>query len=122
MNTSIILAQALGLMFSVLGLSMLLNKKNTVKVVDEMFQSKGLMWLGGFMALAIGATIIALNSAGNSNITLFVIILGWLSLIKGIFILVFPNSSMTFYKKANKENTYVWAGIVVFILGLILLL
>jgi len=122
MSTSNVLAQILGIMFAVLGLSLLLNKKATVKLVDEMFQNKALIWLGGLIALLMGATMVVINNIWTSGLPLFVTLLGWLTLIKGIFILVLPNPSFAFYKKMNKENTYLWAGIIIFILGIKLLL
>ena len=122
MDTSVILAQILGIVFVVMGLSMLCNKKGLAKVIEDMLLNKGLMWLAGFMALAMGAIMIAFNNIWTSGLPLFITILGWLALIKGILILVFPGFSISFYRKMNKGNIFVWAGVIVFILGLVLLL
>jgi hypothetical protein len=119
MDTSVILAQILGIVFVVMGLSMLCNKKGLAKVIEDMLLNKGLMWLAGFMALAMGAIMIAFNNIWTSGLPLFITILGWLALIKGILILVFPGFSISFYRKMNKGNIFVWAGVIVFILGLV---
>jgi len=121
MDISIVLAQILGIIFIVLGLSMFFNKKNTTVAIEEILSSRGLMWIGGFMALVMGTIMIEFNNVWNSGLPLLITILGWLALIKGVFILVFPDFSISFYKKMNRGNLFVWAGVFVFLLGLILL-
>lgn len=120
MNT-LIIAQVLGIVFVVLGLSMFFNKKNTISVMEELVRSKSFMWIGGFMALIMGVVIIEINNAGSSRLHLLVSIIGWLALIKGIFLLLFPNMAASFYEKVNKSSAFVLAGLIAFVLGLILL-
>jgi hypothetical protein len=121
MNISIFFAQMLGTMFVVLGLSMIFNKKWTAIAVDEMTKNQGIIWLAGLITLILGVTIVGLNNIWTSGLSLFITILGWLTLIKGITILVFPNFSFSYYKKMNRGNIFVWGGFVVLIFGLILL-
>jgi len=121
MYTSTVLAQILGMVFSVLGLSMVLNKKWMTLVVDEMFKNQGLTWLAGLITLLMGATIVVINNIWTSGLPLIITILGWLTLLKGVFLMLFPNISFSYYKKMNKENVFVWGGLFVFILGVMLL-
>jgi hypothetical protein len=122
MNTSTFLAQILGIVFIVLGLSMILNKKWTALAIEEMIKNQGLVWLAGLITLMLGATIVTLNNVWTSGLPLLITILGWLTLIKGTIILVFPNFTFSYYKKMNKGNIFVWGGIIVFLLGLFLFL
>jgi uncharacterized membrane protein YvlD (DUF360 family) len=121
MNISIVLAQVLGIMFVVMGLSMLFQKKYMLSVVEELVQSKSFMWIGGFMALTMGAVMITLNNVWTSGLPLVITVLGWLALIKGAFFLLLPDTAVSYYKKVNKEWKFVLAGLVVLILGLVLL-
>ncbi len=121
MNITLVLAQVLGITFFVLGLSMFFNRKNTVLVMEELIQSKSFMWMGGFMALVMGAVIIALSNVWDSRLHLLIAILGWLALIKGVFLLVLPDLASPFYRKANKDSVFILAGLIVLILGLVLL-
>jgi len=121
MNISIIIAQVLGITFTVLGLSLFTNKKASAALLEEAVKNKTLLWVFGFISLTMGAVMISLNNFWTSGLPLFITILGWLTLLKGVGILVFPNSSDSFYRKVKKENTMVFAGLVVFIIGLILL-
>ena len=122
MDISIVLAKILGLCFAILGLSMLFNKKWTALAIEEIIKNQGLTWLAGFITLVIGAVLVVLNNVWTSGLPLFITILGWLTLIKGTIVLVFPNLTISYYKKMNNGNIFVWGGAIVFILGLILIL
>jgi hypothetical protein len=120
MNTSTVLAQILGILFIALGLSMIFNKKWTALAIEEITKNQGLVWLAGFITLILGTTIVTLNNTWTSGVPLLVTILGWLTLIKGAAILVFPDFTFSYYKKMNKENIFTWGGVIIFILGLLL--
>ena len=121
MDISIILAQIFGVTFAVLGLSMMSNKKWTAVVIEEITKNQGVVWLAGLFTLVMGAVIVVLNNIWTSGLPLLITILGWATLIKGAFILLFPNSTKFYYEKMNKGNVFVWGGIIVLLLGLILL-
>jgi len=121
MNISIVLAQMWGIGFVVFGLSMFLNKKWMATAVEEMIQNQGVIMLAGLVALVLGLVLVALNNIWTSGLPLFITILGWLTLIKGAIILLFPTFTVSYYKKVNKGNIFVWGGFVLLILGLVLL-
>ena|SRR5580704_4347162 len=122
MNTTIVLTQTLGIIMTVVGISLLVSKKNAVALLETMTQSAAITWLSGFIALVFGAVIISLNNIwSGSSLQLFITVIGWLAILKGAFILVFPNTAVPFYKKANKGGLFVLVGVVVFVVGLILL-
>jgi drug/metabolite transporter (DMT)-like permease len=120
MDISIVLAQIWGIGCIVFGLSMLLNKKWIAVAVEEITQNQGVMLLAGLVALILGLVLVALNNIWTSGLPLFITILGWLTLIKGAIILLFPTFTVSYYKKMNKGNIFVWGGVVVLILGLVL--
>jgi len=122
MNITTVLAQVLGIMFTVLGLSIIFSTKGTITLVEEVIEHKSFLWLWGFIALIIGAVIVALNNLWNPGLDLFITLIGWAALIKGIFILVFPNSCVLLYRKLNKKGLFISAGFIALIIGLILLL
>ena len=73
------------------------------------------MW--GFFTLVFSAALIALG-----NRSFLITLLGWLGLIKGTYILIFPNSTISIYKKFNKDGILVFGGILAIILGLLFLI
>ena len=121
MDFSIVIAQVLGIFFVVAGISMVANGKATAVAVEESAQNKGMMFMWGILALLIGAVIVVLNDVWTSGLTLLVTILGWLALVKGMFILLLPDPAATLYKKCGKSGLLVVAGVVIVVLGLVLL-
>jgi protein-S-isoprenylcysteine O-methyltransferase Ste14 len=69
----------------------------------------------------MGAVLIVMNNIWTSGLSLLITILGWLTLIKGAFLLLFPNLALSLYRKFNKDSVLMAGGIVAFILGLVLL-
>jgi len=122
MNSTVILAQILGILFAVLGISVVINKKNLARAIEEIIQNQGFLWFFGFIMLTMGAVLIALNNAwGPGLVRLFITIVGWLSLLKGAFILIFPSSTVSLYRKVNKGGILLLGGLIVFVIGLLLL-
>ncbi|MGD1003782.1 MAG: hypothetical protein ABR884_04425 [Minisyncoccia bacterium] len=119
--TTIAIAQVLGIFFVIAGISMVANGKATAAAVEESVQNKGMMFMWGILALLIGAVIVVFNNVWTSGLALLVTILGWLALIKGMFILLLPGAAASLYKKCGKSGLLVVAGVVMVVLGLILL-
>jgi len=121
MGTTIVLAQIFGIGFIVLGLSMIFNRKWTAMAVEEIVKNQGIIWIAGLITLVMGLVTVELNNVWTSGLPLLVTILSWLILIKGTFILIFPNLSVSYYRKMNKGSIFVWGGVIVLILGLVLI-
>jgi hypothetical protein len=123
MNTTIVLAQVLGIILTVVGLSLLVARKATIAALEEFSRNPGMLWLYGFIALVFGATLVALNNVWDgTGVALTITIIGWLALLKGIFVLLFPGSAATVYRKWNKSGLILLTGFVVLIIGLIFLI
>jgi len=120
MDISVVLAQILGIFFVVVGASMVVNKKATKAAMEEAVQNRGYLWMWGFLAILTGAVIVVLNNVWTSGLPLVITILGWLAIIKGVFILFFPDAAVSVYRKFNKEGLLVFSGLVVIVIGLIL--
>jgi hypothetical protein len=121
MNTSIIIAQILGIIFTTMAFSLFTNTKATIAFVEEITKNKALFWTLGLFTVSMGAIIVVFNNVWSSGLELFITIIGWLTLLKGIMMLVFPNTSVSYYKKVNKENMFALAGLIILILGIALL-
>lgn len=100
---------------------MVVNGKEAAAVLEEAAQNKGYLWLLGFLALATGAVIVALNNVWTSGLPLVITIMGWLALIKGAFIFVFPSVVAHVYRKFGKSSMIVGAGVVALVIGFALL-
>ncbi len=121
MNYIPIVAQALGIIILVSGVSILANKKFFAKAVQDIIQSQGLLWLSGFMALCMGAVLVAMSSIWSSGAQLFVAVLGWLAVLKGVLILVFPEPTVALYKKVINDGMIMFCGVIALVLGVVLI-
>jgi hypothetical protein len=118
--TTTVIAQILGIFFAVTGISLVVNSKGTAAAMEASVQNKGILWLWGMLALLIGAVIVVINRAWTSGLPLLVTILGWIAMVKGAFIFIFPHAAVSLYGRFNKSGLLVFCGVVALILGLVL--
>jgi hypothetical protein len=95
MNISIAITQVFGAIFAIMGLSVAIDRKNVSTALEKVSQDRGFLWLWGFLILTMGAVIIVMNNVWTSGLPLFITILGWLTLIKGVFLLLFPTCGVS---------------------------
>ena len=121
MDFSPVIAEALGIFFVVMGAAMVVNGKETAAIVEEAAQNKSYLWMWGFLALATGVVMVSLNNVWTSGLPLIITILGWLALVKGAFILIFPGVIARLYRKVGHSGLIVFVGVVALVVGFALL-
>jgi uncharacterized protein YjeT (DUF2065 family) len=119
MNVATVLAEVIGAVFVLVGLSTL-NKKNFRSVMDDLSKSRGLTWTVGIVTFLAGAVTVSLYNVWSSNWEVLVTIVGWLLIIKGLFITLFPNTSIPFYRKFTSNGALMASGIIAIVIGLVL--
>lgn len=97
------IAKLLGLSYLVVGLGMLLSGDYYKKAFQSMLKEAGMMYLGGLMALIIGFLIVNAHNVWEGW-PMLVTILGWLALLKGFLLLVFPKGMMEWSAGMLKKN------------------
>jgi len=105
----------IGLVFLIVGIAILVNKKNFSEALLEIVKSHGLLFVYGLFALIVGAMFVVLGQG-------LIMLIGWIAVIKGALALVFPESAVSLYKKWNTSSMLISTGIVAVLLGLIFLL
>ncbi len=120
METSIFIAKLLGLAYTVIGLGMLLNGKYYKKQFDAMMKEAGVWYLGGVMALLVGYLIVSAHNVWEGSWVVLITIIGWMALLKGLLLLLFPawfmDWSAGLFKKSKTMSTW---GIFALVLGLV---
>jgi len=89
-ETSIILAKILGILYTILGVGILVNRRTYPQAVDDFFNNTGLTLLGGLVTVIIGLVIVAFHNVWPGHWSLIITILGWLALIKGAVLIIRP--------------------------------
>lgn len=115
-----ILARFFGIFLLIIGLSTL-NKKSFTSIIDGLMNNKVLFWLTGLLALTIGAAVLALYSGWSADWRVVITVIGWLALIKGSIIMLFPDALATFYKKLRISGIFYVTGTVAILIGAFLL-
>jgi hypothetical protein len=122
MQISILIARFLGPFFIVVALGILFNLKYYQKVMEDFFKNTALLYVGGIIALLLGIFLVMFNNFWVLDWTLIITIIGWLSIVKGICLIVLPQA-MAKISKAMMKNTAILVVhlIVVFAIGVALL-
>jgi len=121
MNYATVLAEVLGIICLVCGLNAFLNRKAMAEALQDVGRSPALLWIWGFINLLLGAAVIALYSVWTLGWTVLISILGWGALVKGVWLILFPDSAKAAYLGSNKPGTLAFGGIVAIVVGVILL-
>lgn len=116
MTNSIFLAKLLGPYFIVVCLGVLLNRDNYLKLIDDFVNNAGLRYIGGLLALVFGLLVVINHNVWESSWVVIITIIGWMGLIKGSWILIFPNRMSSFVEVYKKNNNFLTVSLSIFIL------
>jgi hypothetical protein len=120
MNIANTLAVLMGSAVVIVGIT-LFNKSYFNAVMTDLANSKGLLWITGFITFVMGTVIVALYNVWSADWRVLVTLLGWLTVIKGTFIMLFPSSMTLFYRRFLSDRLLTYSGIYALMLGGLLL-
>jgi hypothetical protein len=121
MANSVFIASIAGPICLAIGLGIIFNLKNYKEVIGDFFRNAGLIYLGGVFSLLIGLLIVLVHNKWAANWSVIITILGWLSLIKGLWLIILPGTlSKMVSAYAKKTNFLVIHCLVILALGIYL--
>ncbi|MGA2232180.1 MAG: hypothetical protein ABSH22_14885 [Tepidisphaeraceae bacterium] len=92
---TIFLSKLMGLFLVVVGLSVLVQGRVMVETADGIMHNRPLLYVLGLVTLACGLAIVLLHNRWTDGLLPVVItILGWLTLIKGLTLLLLPPQAL----------------------------
>ena len=116
MGVSIFLSRVFGLYLIIMCLAVLFRFKMFRAVYDEMVSSKGHVIFSGFLSLIIGILVVVSHSVFVWDWRLLITLLGYLTLIKGIWLLFFPESALKFKRSIMGNQSLYRIIVVIFLL------
>ncbi|NGX55688.1 MAG: hypothetical protein KR126chlam2_01327 [Chlamydiae bacterium] len=116
MELSIFLAKVVGIWSLVSGISLIKNTKYIRNFVRKIVNEQLSLWIGGLLALIIGALLVVSHNIWVGW-PMIITIIGWLSLIKGIFYMVFPEKIKDLIKWYLKVINFSMFGVIYLVLG-----
>jgi len=102
METAILLAKFWGWFLTISCLIFFL-RRNLLEELFRLLEDKGFVILSGYLASLIGLVSIILHNFWVSNWRVIITIFGWVSLIKGITRLAFPEAPSKTAEKLRKN-------------------
>ena len=76
------------------------------------------MFLGGIIALVVGMSVITFHNIWNSPLAIVISLFGWLGVLKGLILILFPEKMKKDFKKLYKSDNFVFGyGFVVMMVG-----
>jgi hypothetical protein len=121
MDISLVLAKCWGIILVVLCCSMLVNVKFYVRLVKG-FQDESVRFLYFFVVLVIGAVNVSVMNQWTWDQKGLVTLLGWGSLLKGLFGILLPDFSNKIIQKVNLSPMVIYpSGVIMLVVGCYLL-
>jgi hypothetical protein len=121
METSVFIAKVLGPCFLIVGIGMLVNRQYFQKVLEDYFKNAALVFFTGMAPLVFGLVIVILHNTWVANWTVLITIFGWGGIIKGVWILLFPNSVAGLMQAyINNKSLLMGHSVLAVVLGLFL--
>ena len=99
----------------VVGLSLFINPYVST-VMSDLVNNQGLLWVTGLITFVMGTVMLALYNTWSKSWRVLVTIIGWLAVIKGAVLMLFPQV-MTLYVNFLSNTTLILSGIYAIVLG-----
>ena len=109
------LAILAGSAFLVVGLSLFTNPYVST-AMNDLVNNQGLLWVTGLVTFVMGTVMLALYNTWSKSWRVLVTIIGWLAVIKGAVLMLFPQV-MTLYVNFLSNTTLTLSGIYAIVLG-----
>jgi hypothetical protein len=90
MELSILISKIIAVIYLSASLGRFFSRDYYRRLSDDMYKNAALTYVMGFMAVIIGLLIVHYHNLWRRDWSVLITILGWLALIKGVLIIVFP--------------------------------
>ena len=117
MEVPVFIAKILGPYCVVVVLGVLFNLKTYKKILEDFYANTALVYLGGALAFVIGLVVVLVHNVWVADWTVIITIFGWMSIVKGIFLLIFPKAIIKFSGLYRNTALLVIHLFLVFALG-----
>ncbi|MBP9841422.1 MAG: hypothetical protein KBC64_03235 [Simkaniaceae bacterium] len=107
-----------GPLLFILGVWSLLIQKDYYKALEEAKKSTAILHMGGFLNLLIGLTIVHVCPNWALDQTIFITILGWVLIVRGLCVFFAPKAILWLFKLSS--GWHLALSFIVILWGLIL--
>ncbi len=90
MELSLLIAKIAAVIYLSASLGAFLSREYYRRLSEDIYKNAGLTYMIGFVAVIVGFLIVHYHNVWGRDWTVLITIIGWLALIKGVLIIVFP--------------------------------
>ena len=119
METSILIARVLTVIYLSVGFGLLFNPSYYRDALNKLLDNPTYLFLGGWVAASVGVVLVQYHNIWVNDWRLLVTIVAWAALIKGILLLAFPPFIRAFETWFRPKALRNYIMPMVFILGFI---
>lgn len=116
MELSILVARIVSLTYVAVAIGALSSTAHYNKVFSDLEKSPALTYLAGFLALIAGMIIVQYHNYWVWDWTVFVTLIGWCALVKGVTLIAFPGLLDRFKPLFNHPKYF---GVLALLMGLL---
>ena len=121
MDNSVFLAKLIGAYMVIVATGILINRKIYQRLMEDFSKSPALAYIGSALSLIIGILIVLVHNVWVLGWPVIITIFGWLALLKGIILVIFPGSVVKLTQIYQKKECLLTVNLIIFLLlGIIL--
>mgnify|MGYP000176752315 CR=1 FL=1 len=121
MEISVFLAKLIGTYMVIVAVGFLVNRNIYQRLIDDFSKSPALTYMGAVLAIITGLLIVMVHNVWVISWPVIITIFGWLGLIKGILLVVFPDSVIRLAYIYQRRPGLLTANLIIFLLlGIVL--
>lgn len=121
MDISIFLAKTLGIYLVIISLSMFINTDRYRSIIYDLTNHPSSIFLTGVIALIIGILLVVCHNIWEANWRIVITLIAWLSFIKGVVRVLFPELAYASITKFMKNDiAYYTTAFICLLLGIFL--
>ena len=111
--------QVFSIAYISIGIGFLINSDFYKKLFEDFAERTSMLYFGGMFALVIGYLIVAFHNTWTKDFSVIITVVGWISLAKGILILVWPKLMIAITKAILKSKNFLKIEVIaIIIIGL----
>jgi uncharacterized membrane protein len=106
MNATLFIARIFGISLIVITLTMLFKRDYFKNIMEDFSKNSAIIFTHGLFSLIIGLAIILTHNIWVMNWTVIITFFGWAGLVKGIWLIAFPDSISRFFEFYTKARVF----------------
>jgi len=116
---TITIAKVLGIYFMVSGVFVITHKKTLTLLLKDLFSHRAISYFIGVVLVFGGSALVLRGNVGTDSLSVFVMIMSWAILIKGVLYIFAPEKLNSMVRHWSR-SAFLFTGVIIALLGVYL--